>query len=68
MKKIRVKVISVYEYTPDLAGDVYYAEGIKTIEDAMKMDMRDVDAGKIYADELSEDLGSKTYMWEVIDE
>lgn len=68
MRRIRVKRTTVIEYIPDLASDVYFAEGADTLEKAMEIDSRDVSAGKIGFDELAEDLPYVSYLWEIVDE
>jgi hypothetical protein len=67
LKKIRVKVTKVFEYTPDLNEDFYLSEGIKSIEAAMEVDMRDCRDNKMDLEDLDEQPYT-SYHWEVIDE
>lgn len=68
-KSIRITVVKVFTYEPNLDDETFYVEnGITTIEDAMEIDKQDVASGNITYEELApHDRGVTMLKWEVIE-
>jgi len=68
MKMIKVVSTSVYRYEPDWADEVYQANNVNTLADAIALDSKAVNAGEVGLDELSPNFPDVTYEWSIIDE
>lgn len=67
-KVIQVIEVSIYTYHPDLDDSAYKENGIACIEEAMKHDQKDCEAGEITPDELSINHPVTTRVWSIIGE
>jgi hypothetical protein len=65
-RKIRLTRTEVWEYVPDLSSDMYALEGITCIEDAMTIDIKDIENNNVSIDELADNYVSRTDNWEII--
>lgn len=65
---IRITVTSVYEYAPNLHENEYLEQGVTTLAEALHLDQKDYERGKISPDELGYNLPKVTAVWEIVED
>lgn len=66
--QIKVVETRTWIYEPELDADFYAEHGIKTIEEAMVIDSKEVSANKVALDELGDEPQSVDYAWSIVSE
>lgn len=66
-KMIRLVRTEVYEYEPNLSDGAYMECDIKTIEDALELDKKDLEAGKVHPSDLVIEDPTATHEWSIVD-
>lgn len=67
-RAIRVTVTSVYQYIPNLDDLEYQAQLVTSIEDAMALDQREIQAGLFSVEEFIEEPPKVTALWEIVED
>lgn len=68
MQQIKVVETRTWIYEPELEADFYNEHGIKTIEEAMDIDSKEVENKKVALDELGDEPESVSYAWSIVGE
>jgi hypothetical protein len=68
MNSVRVTLTQVWEYKPNLDGDFYVQEGVKTVEEAMTLDQQEFLDGKVSLSELADQPTFSSSTWELFDD
>lgn len=68
MERIRVEVHQVWEYTPNLDGDFYTQQGVKSVQEAMQVDQDEYLDGKVTLSELADEAMTTITKWELFDD